>query len=232
MTSFDQYYYMKFCQCLLCNKTLYDRLLKGDFDSYIFNNVFLEIFFELITTFIDNNILKNKGWAYNIILYFRANGIYFDEISKLYYEQRFKELIIKLNGYGYKENDNFYTTEIVKRFSYFDSKVNYRNFEQQKQFVERTLKFDFLILTYFTEIIDEQTFEDKINELVMNEYCFASLNAIISEYPEILKDETFKRRIKKLLDLNKKNLYLLQGKKITDKIYLLKNNLKYSLLCI
>ena len=76
--------------------------------------------------------------------------------------------------------------------------------------------------------MDEETFDSALDDIINNEYYFASLNAILYEYPKILENETFKRRVKKIIELNKKNLNLLLGKRLPTKVYILKNNFKYS----
>lgn len=230
----SDYFYTKFFECILYDDEIYDNTLHGKYNFYVFDINFLAVFINILEHFINLNILeeKRKYKIYSLMSYIRNNAIFDSIETKRYYCNIFNEFIIKLNTKKIDGSEEFYLNEIAKRFSYNDKKLRRQTYEKKKAFVEKSLGYDFLFLIYHLDEVDEETFESSVDSLLNDEYYFASLNAIIYEFPEILENETFKRRIKKIINLNKRNLPLLLEKKLPVKIYILKNNFKYSSLWI
>ncbi len=234
METFDEYFYSKFYQCLLYDDEICYQALHGDYDFYLFDQTFLDVFINLTDHFIAlKTVDKTKiDIIQSLISHIRENAIFEDQETKKYFYDIFNDLIIKLNIGCFDNIDDFYSHEIAKRFNCAGKKITAKEFENRKKFVMKSLGYDFLFLILHIDEIDEETFEKTLNEFVNNEYYFASLNAILYEYPELLEIETFKRRVKKIVEINKKNLPSLLEKKLATKIYILKNNFKYSSLCI
>ena len=230
MEEFNEYFYSKFYQCLLYDEEIYNYSLKGKYDFYIFNSTFFEVFINLSHHLIKLDVVEEsiKDKIHSLISYIRNKAIYDDSETKKYYYDLFNKLIISLNINKFNDGEEFYLHEIAKRFNCIGKKINSNDFENKKEFVKRSLGYDFIFLLYHTDEVDEETFDKSIYCLLNDEYYFASLNAILYEYPELLKNETFKRRVKKVIELNKKSSPLLLDKSFLYKIYILKNTRKYS----
>ena len=230
MENFDTYFYSKFYQCLMYDDEIRYQALHGDYDFYLFDQTFLEVFINLTYHFINLETIDEtkKDILQLLISYIRDKAIFEDQETKKYFYDIFNDLIINLN-IGCCENiEEFYLHEIAKRFNCAGKKINFKEFENKKRFVMKSLGYDFLFLILHIDEIDEESFDKTLTEFINNEYYFASLNAILYEYPELLEIETFKRRVKKITQLNKKNLSSLLEKNLATKVYILKNNLKYS----
>lgn len=230
MENFEEYLYTKFCQCLLYDDEIYHQALQGDYDFYLFNHSFLDIFIDLTDHLITKKIIDEtrKNKLYTLISYIRDNAIYETTEAKKYFYEILNDLIVSLNMEKFDNSDDYYCREIAKRFNCAGKKISYKDFEDKKSFVKKSLGYDYIFLILHLEEMDEETFDSALDDIINNEYYFASLNAILYEHPKILENETFKRRVKKVIELNKKNLNLLLGKRLPTKVYILKNNFKYS----
>ncbi len=229
MENFEEYFYTKFCQCLLYDDEIYHQSLQGDYDFYLFNQSFLDIFIDLIDYLIEMKFIdeERKDRLYILISYIRDNAIYETIEAKKYFYEIFNDLIVNLNMECFDNSDDYYYREIAKRFNCAGKKISFKDFQNKKNFIKKSLGYDYIILILHLEEMDEETFDSALDDLLNSEYYFASLNAILYEHPKILENETFKRRVKKVIELNKKNLNLLLGKRLPAKVYILKNNLKY-----
>lgn len=229
MENFEEYFYTKFCQCLLYDDEIYHQALQGDYDFYLFNQQFLDIFIDLIDYLIEMKFIdeERKDRLYILISYIRDNAIYETIEAKKYFYEIFNDLIVNLNMECFDNSDDYYYREIAKRFNCAGKKISFKDFQNKKNFIKKSLGYDYIILILHLEEMDEETFDSALDDLLNSEYYFASLNAILYEHPKILENETFKRRVKKVIELNKKNLNLLLGKRLPAKVYILKNNLKY-----
>lgn len=229
MENFEEYFYTKFCQCLLYDDDIYHQALQGDYDFYLFNHSFLDIFIDLIDYLIEMKFIdeERKDRLYILISYIRDNAIYETIEAKKYFYEIFNDLIVNLNMECFDNSDDYYYREIAKRFNCAGKKISFKDFQNKKNFIKKSLGYDYIILILHLEEMDEETFDSALDDLLNSEYYFASLNAILYEHPKILENETFKRRVKKVIELNKKNLNLLLGKRLPAKVYILKNNLKY-----
>ena len=234
MENFDTYFYSKFYQCLLYDDEICYQALHGKYDFYLFNQTFIEVFIELTYQLINLKTIDETriDALQYLISYIRHNAKFEDQETKKYFYDIFNDLIIKLNIGCFDNIDDFYSHEIAKRFNCAGKKINLREFENRKKFVKKSLGYDYLFLVIHLETSSEELFNSLLDDILNNEYYFASLNAILYEYPELLEIETFKRRVKKIVEINKKNLPSLLEKKLATKIYILKNNFKYSSLCI
>ena len=96
-----------------------------------------------------------------------------------------------------------------------------------KNFVISSIGSDFNFLELFSDRLSDKTFKEEVHKLVNNKVFFLSLNAILNEYPELFKNETFKNRLKILLELNKGDKLLLSKNDLETKAFVLKNNFKY-----
>ena len=225
LDDYETYFYTKFIQSLMYNDEIFLSALKGNFDYYIFSEEFLTILEDFMANLIAKNALDNKNRVYEIIAYVRKNAAFNDiDVKKRWYNF-FNNLIVMLNQYPYSCSIGYYLFEYTKRCN---KRINLQNFDQIKHLVQKSLGYDFLLLVINSDELDEETFDNSVEELINNEYYFASLNAILYEYPELLQNEIFRRRVKKVITLNKKNLSLLLKKDLPTKVYIIKNNFKYS----
>ncbi len=221
-----EYFNVKFILCILYNDEMYKKVLKGNYDDHILNYGFLHLYINLIDNFINLKMLDNliKDRVYDLLHYIKDNLVVCD--NKNTYIDLINELIIELNNAEDINCDNFYLNEIGKRFG---SKIMSKSkFKEIKNTIIDSICYDYLFLFYHVTELDDETFEQLSDEMVMDEYYFASLNAILIEFPELFKSEKFKTRVKKILELNKKNKIKIKEKKLSEKIFLIKNNHKFN----
>ena len=204
----QKYFYLKFILYYLYNDEGYKKTLDGKYDFYIFDDAFLNVLSNLISFFSQNNIFetKEKDKAYMLLSYLRDKSKFDNlEVKKCYYDF-INDLIIQLNCQQKNGNDAFYIIEMLKR-KFCKKKMTIKEFQEKKKIVKKSLGYDFIFLIYHCDNIKEESFDNSIKSLLDNsEYYFASLNSIIDECPELLKDETFSRRVEKVLNLKKEQI--------------------------
>ncbi len=228
---YNNYFYDKFIQGILYNDLVYEDVRKGKYDFYIFNTDFILEFINLIEYYIEVKILNQYmiDKIYTIISYIKNKATYEDENTKNYYNNIFNELILKLNIAKNTNEFLLYDNELKKRFNSLEGLFKFkRSNNELNRFIRESISFDFMFLIYHTDAIGEEDFGKEINELIHNEFYFASLNAILNEMPEIIQNKVFKNRVKKVIELNKKNKKMLSEKSVPNKVYILINNFKYS----
>lgn len=225
--NFEHYFYIKLIQGILFNEKMYNDFLNHKYDEYTKNIKFVDMFADYVDMCIQSQLLESeeKQRVYTIISRIR-NFISDDDLEfKNSCIKMYNRIIKSLNSFINVTNNRFYLNEINKRYGLKNSSERYIN--KFKTFIKRSIGFDFPILMFHLNELDEQSFLEKANELIMNEYYFASVNAIIHEYPEILKNKTFIERLKKIIMLNKKNAAMLLEKSFDDKLFVLRSNASY-----
>lgn len=231
LDGYSNYFYDKLIQAFLYSDLVYEDVKKGKYDCYILSTDFVAEFIYLIESYVDYQILDENSLekVYTIIAYIKEKANYVDAGAKSYYHEIFNELILSLIR---SKNNNvaiFFKNEKRKRLNGLEKIVNFRKSSQEViEFLKESISFDFVFLIYHTEIIDENEFEKELDSLMLDEFYFASLNAILYECPEILENEIFRKRVKKIIELNKKNIKSLADKSISNKVYILVNNIKYA----
>lgn len=225
------YYYTKFLQSYLYNDNIYEAVFNSNFDNYIFDEDFLNIAFNYIEVYTEINYadLSVKEKLYNLISYIRNKADYDDEKTQKFYYDIYNTLILKLNRMDNNSLVEFLIlNEIAMRTKIkFDNEISYHRFKQYEEFVRRSIGYDFILLTYLSDETSEETFDNNIESLVNDEFYFASLNALIEQCPELLKEITFRKRVKKVLEYNRKNIDLWSSKSIKKKIFIIKQNNKH-----
>lgn len=205
----DDYIQVKFIQFVLHNDYIFEKIIKEHvYDNSILNINFAIEFVSYLKTFVaEAKFLtpKVKDKAYRIIEYIKENNNFtLEEKSRI--NEIFNDAIIILNIAKEIEDEEYYLCEIVKRFNITkDISIDEDEYENYKGIVEESMGNDYIILTYHSDLIKEKDFEEEIDLFKIDMYYFNSLNAILSEYPEILENETFRTRVKKIIDLNKKH---------------------------
>ncbi len=227
------YYFIKFLQSYLYDEDIYQNTKKGYYDIYIYNNDFLAILIDFIEVYLDSEYvycdLKIKYKLYDLINCIKYESNYADEDTKKYYYEIFNDLLIRLNK---MDNDisNYawvlHEISIRKDIKLFKP-MSYHRYKKYEDFVRQSLGYDFILLIYLSDEVDEKTFDDSIETLANDEFFFASLNAIVKQCPKILKYPCFKERVKKVIAYNKVNSNLFRDDTLENKIFIIKQNRKY-----
>ena len=200
----NNYIQFKYVQFLLHNDLAFSKIFENhSFDNSILNPNFAVAIASYLNVFIEEHRFLNpevKDKAYRIIAYIKQNNNFKDDI-KYKINHLFNDTIINLNATIDDDNIDYYLDEIVKRFD-FRRNLSLDEYELYKSIVEQSLGNDYVILSYHCDIMKENEFEESVPMFVTDMFYFNSLNAILNEYPEILKNETFRRRVKKIVDEN------------------------------
>lgn len=202
------YIQVKFIQFILHNDLVFEKIFKDHlFDNSILNPTFAIAFASYLKVFMEETKFINprvKDKAYRIMAYIKENNNFTDDI-KHKINNLFNDIIIDLNVIKDMDGEEYYLDEIAKRFDFRGNvTLDEEEYEDYKSIVEESLGNDYIILSYHCDIIKENEFEESVPLFITDMYYFNSLNAILTEYPEILKNETFKKRVKKIVEANKK----------------------------
>ena len=142
------------------------------------------------------------------------------EIKTDDYEKRvdvLNQIVALLNGQIHDESYIFYISEFVKRRNTKMSKNLVFTIDNYTSEMEDSISFDYIVLKGHSKEVSQEEFEnDYLNYYVENSlFYYESLNAIVKEMPSIL-DDTFKERIKIVLDrIYRENKYI--GVKVSNK---------------
>ena len=227
------YYFIKFLQSYLYDDEIYQNAKKGYYDIYIYNNDFLAILINFIEVYLDSEYaysdLSIKPKLYEIINYIRHNANYADEDTKKYYYDVFNDFLLRLNQMDNNiTNYEWVLYEISIRVDIkLPKQITLNRYEKYENFVRQSLGYDFILLTYLSDEVDEKTFDDSIESLANDEFFFASLNVIVKQCPEVLAYPCFKERVKKVIAYNKANLNLFRDDALENKIFIIRQNRKY-----
>ena len=230
-----EYYYTKFLFSYLYDDEIFNNAKKSIYDFYIFNDDFLSILVSFIEMYVSRQYaysdLSIRKRLYELISYIKYNAEYDDENVKKYYNEIFYNMIIKLNRY--KESQDNYSWIIkeyqIRKDTKIGSKITLEEYEKIEKFVKKSLGYDFILLTYLSDEVDDKTFEGTLESLSNDEFCFASLNIIIKQCPEFLDIPLFNERVKKLIKYNRKNFKSLKDESLKNKVYIIRQNIKYSI---
>lgn len=227
------YYYTKFLQSCLYDDDIYKGARNGSYDFYIFNSDFLAILINYIAIYVDTDYaysdLDVKDRLYTLINYIRNNAVYQDDDTKKYYCDIFNDLVLKLNQMSSdSSNYEWVFHEITIRTDVkLGRQISYKKYKKYEEFVRRSLGYDFILLTYLSDEVDEETFDNSIESLANDEFFFASLNVIIKQCPELLQFPIFKTRVKKVIDYNRKHMDIFRDEPLETKIFIIKQNNKH-----
>lgn len=223
----EQYLYIKFIQGILFNEKMYNDFIKHKYDEYINNINFIESFSDYVSVCIQLDMLEpeEKQRVYVIISRIRNFMHIDDQQLKNSCIKMYNRVISSLDILKKVTNNRFYFDEINKRYSQMS--IDEKRISKLKPFIKKSIGFDYPILMFHLSEMDEQTFLEQAKELVMNEFYFASVNAIICEHPEILKNQMFVERVKRIIMMNKKNAAMLWDKSFADKLFVLRSNASY-----
>lgn len=224
----EHYFYIKFIQGILFNEKMYNDFIKHKYDEYTNNIKFIESFSDYVSVCIQLDMLEfeEKQRVYVIISRIRNFMHIDDQQLKNSCIKMYNRIISSLDILKKASNNRFYFDEINKRYS--QTPIDEKRISKLKPFIKKSIGFDFLILMFHLSEMDEQTFLEQAKELVMNEFYFASVNAIICEHPEILKNQMFVERLKRIIMMNKKNAAMLWNKSFDDKLFVLRSNASYT----
>ena len=226
------YYYTKFLQSYLYDEEIYEKVRNGFFDFYVLNEEFLMILINYIELYANNEgnsdlIVKDK--FYFLIDYIRYKVNYQDDEIRKYYHNIFNELIIKLN---LMDKSNSYLDWIINEYvlrtdSKLGNQISLKKFKMFESFVRESVGYDFLLLTFFVDDVDEKMFDESIELLANDKFCLASLNAVIKQCPKLLSETIFKRRVKKILEYNRKNIDIKSNRSLSEKLFVIRQNSKH-----
>lgn len=222
-----EYFNLKYIICILYNEEMCKNILSGSKDEQILNYGFFYLYINVIDNFVEMKIIDKtiKERFYLILNYFKEKLI-LNNKNQAHYINLINDKIIKLNNSLDTKCKNFYINELVKRFG-FVKIFNIRELAELKKALYNSLCYDYLFLYFHLTDLDNETFTQMIPEMIMDEYYFASLNAIVTEFPELLENDKFKKRVKTIIELNKNSQDLFSKKNRFEKRYILKNNRKY-----
>lgn len=223
----EHYFYIKFIQGILFNEKMYNDFLNHKYDEYAKNIKFIEMFANYVDGCIQSQLLESeeKQRVYIIISKIRNFINIEDEQLKNGCIEMYDRIIKSLNSIVKVTNNHFYLDEINKRYG--QTSIDEKRINKLKPFIKKSIGFDFSILMFHLSEMDEQTFLEQAKDLVMNEFYFASVNAIIHEHPEFLKNQKFIERVKRIIMMNKKNAAMLWDKSFDDKLFVLRSNASY-----
>lgn len=226
------YYYTKFLQSYLYDEEIYEKVRNGFFDFYVLNEEFLMILINYIELYANNegnSDLMVKDKFYFLIDYIRYKVNYQDDEIRKYYHNIFNELIIKLN---LMDKSNSYLDWIINEYvlrtdSKLGNQISLKKFKMFESFVRESVGYDFLLLTFFVDDVDEKMFDESIELLANDKFCLASLNAVIKQCPKLLSETIFKRRVKKILEYNRKNIDIKSNRSLSEKLFVIRQNSKH-----
>lgn len=130
------------------------------------------------------------------------------------------EIIINLNkDYDKDINYAYYRTQLYTRTKdkkfFTDSK---EAIDVDKSEINISIAFDFSLLSFLIDV-PEEMFKEHLSELQDNEFVYLSLRAILCEFPNALKNETFINRLNEVLNIKTNNK---EHKKLVKEIKKLK----------
>ena len=202
------YYYSKLLQSYLYNDEIYKNINQGCFDAYVFDLYFIALLIDYVETYtsLDSPYrdLTIKTRLYNLINHIRMDAKYSNMEIKKYYYDIFNDLIIKLNQTDEETNiEEWILTELVVRTEIKLKRIiSYDKYYEYEDFVKRSLGYDFIFLTYLSDEINDDMFNESIELLANDEFYFASLNDLLLNCPILLSNATFTKRTKKVLEYN------------------------------
>lgn len=224
------YLYVKFIESYMYNDELYRKVKKGEYDSYIFNEDFIEILIDFVNDFCESEILdlRKRTEIYDLLLYIGQRAQFENLETKRYYIDKFNELIRKLNTLQDRNVDSFYESQIGVRLNLAGKKITFEECERYKELVQESLGYDFIFLVNHTELVSQEDFDEQLESFVGDNYYFYSLNQLLYEKPELFNDEVFKSRLKKIIKFNRQNKFKILISDIEDKRFVLKQNSKFN----
>lgn len=225
------YLYTKFLQSYLYDNEICAAVERGDYDSYVFDSSFLCVLINYIMIYANNTYadLDIKNNIYTLINYIRFKNHYPDADTKKYFYNIFNDLILKLNTMSNEKSKEIWVVGefIIRKDIKPNKQISYEEYKEYEKFVKISIAYDFILLTYLSDKVDEKKFDDNIEAMANDEFFFASLNAIIKQCPELLRFPIFKRRVKKVIDYNRKHMNILRDDSLENKIFVIKQNNKY-----
>ena len=191
---FDLYYNFKFVECITFVEYSYSEY--GECFIDIDNLKQLEIFIS------DNRFMFDSARVNNIFKILQ-NITYIDDE---YTNERLKAINnikdILNTPYNKQEHYDFYRTEIVQRYNnkkYYRLKDNI--IESKKDLINASIALDMPVIE--SHIFDSEMYNKYYNEFIDNPLYYMSVRAIINEFPLILNNETFIKRLNSILSKNK-----------------------------
>lgn len=223
------YLCVKFIESYMYNEEFHSKVRKGKFDDYILNSDFVDIFIEFVNDFCEHEMLElsKRNEIYDLIIHVAQKANFADFESRKYYVEKLNELIRKLNTLEDRNAQNFYEQQIGVRLNLSGKEITYEEYEKYKEIVQDSLGYDFIFLINHTDLISSKDFEIRLDSFVGDNYYFYSLNGILQEKPELLKDQTFKKRLKQVIDSNRHNRFRILVSNIDDKRFVLSQNSKF-----
>ena len=116
---------------------------------------------------------------------------------------------------------------VLRTDSKLGNQISLKKFKMFESFVRESVGYDFLLLTFFVDDVDEKMFDESIELLANDKFCLASLNAVIKQCPKLLSETIFKRRVKKILEYNRKNIDIKSNRSLSEKLFVIRQNSKH-----
>ena len=222
---------IKLIQSCLFNDDMYYNILHNIYDEEVFTPDFIYSLQSQIEIICRLGIYEETQIErlYGIISYIRNHAEYENKEQKETYFAIYNDMILQLNKYQETSSNQFYLREAVKRFHVKPNTVlKEANFEMYKELTKESLGYDFAVLNYSLEFETEESFQQNIEDFSLDIFYFASLNAILTEFPELLDAVTLRKRVKQVIQLNKQKIFELRHKTFLEKRFILKLNYLYS----
>lgn len=202
MNDFDTYLNYKLIESII-NDNKVSENLEGH-KSIILNKEFILVLSNFVEKYVKNALLDKSQLdnLNNLINYIRFN---FNTSQKVY-NHLFNHMIYNINKSDSSEKYIF--NNFVNRFSghgILKYLFDYQNYPYMLKKIKKSISMDYFYLVLLTKNVDEK-FYKIIDKLALNEYFLMSINQIIFEYPDILKDKVFVTRLKSVININLERL--------------------------
>lgn len=207
MDDFEKYVDYKLIESIInCDNVL---TLLDKYDELILNIKFVNVLNEFVLKNVTENLLDKKQLDNLLIL---INSIRLCKKMNSICNNTLNEMIIKINMSTSSNKKEYYLENFLDRFQRYGILRQikmYSNYDEIIKKIKKSNSRDYFYLIMLTEA-DEDTFFKELNKFVLDEYILLSINKIIIEYPEILNNKTFLKRVliisnSNLRELNKIN---------------------------
>lgn len=188
----DTYMNHKYIEYFIYNLNLDEEIYKDNYDRVEILSI-INDYIVYNRNLIDENIANHIR---DVVLTFRD----IEDDEELERKKIIQDIIINLNiPFDVETNYNYYRTQLYtrtkdKRF-FKDSK---EAIDVDKSEINVSIAFDFALLSFLVDVKDD-IFMEHLPELQNNEFVYLSLHAVLCEFPLIINNERFVKRLNKVL---------------------------------
>lgn len=174
-------------------------------DSYLLT--MLSEFMNIYNGAIDEAMKEN---IYSLIATLREQLPNYGEEEKRNRNNKINVIISKVNLATDDYMNSFISEQLRLRYiSIFESLKRFLGAKQEelKDYIKLSMVDDFNILISFSSLVSDADFKLILDEYLNDDYeCMFNINALVTEWPSLLKDETFKNRVSILTNELEKNI--------------------------